>query len=89
MGLFDCPNCGCDFDTNEMQSGHQVNDVLGETYCSVGCSIEYLVRNSQTIAVEHYGALPLSESNLNELIESFSNEGVEDDVLQYIKTELS
>lgn len=89
MGLFTCPHCKSDIDTNDKQSGHQVNDVNQETFCSVNCSIEYLVHNSQAIALEKHGTLPLRKENLNELIEAFSDEGVEDDVLEHIKAELS
>ena len=88
MGLFSCPHCNSDIDTNDKKSGHQVNDVIQETFCSVDCSIEYLVHNSQMIAVDQYGSLPLSNENLNEFIEAFSNEGVEDDVLEHSKAEL-
>ena len=52
MGLFSCPHCNSDIDTNDKKSGHQVNDVIQETFCSVDCSIEYLVHNSQKIAVD-------------------------------------
>ncbi|WP_431437662.1 hypothetical protein [Acinetobacter lwoffii] len=52
MGLFTCPHCNSDIDTNDKKSGHQVNDVIQETFCSVDCSIEYLVHNSQMIAVD-------------------------------------
>lgn len=89
MGLFTCPHCNSDIDTNDKESGHQVNDVNQNTYCSVDCSIKYLVHNSQKIAVDQYGSLHLSNENLNELIESFSNEGVEDDVLEHIKAKLN
>ena len=88
MGLFTCHHWNSDIDTNDKKSGHQVNDVIQETFCSVDCSIEYLVHNSQKIAVDQYGSLPLSNENLNEFIEAFSNEGVEDDVLEHIKAEL-
>lgn len=54
MGLFSCPHCNSDIDTNDKKSGHQVNDVIQETFCSVDCSIEYLVHNSQMIAVDQY-----------------------------------
>ena len=38
MGIFNCPECFSDFDTDNKDSGHQVNDVLDETYCSLECS---------------------------------------------------
>lgn len=38
MAIFKCPQCFNDFDTDDKDSNHQVNDVLDETYCSLECS---------------------------------------------------
>lgn len=33
-----CPNCNSDFDWNDPQSSHQVNDNTEQTCCSYECS---------------------------------------------------
>lgn len=38
MSKFNCPECFNDFNTDDKDSNHQVNDVLDETYCSLDCS---------------------------------------------------
>lgn len=34
-----CPNCTLEFDINNSQSTHQVNDNDEQTYCSYECSV--------------------------------------------------
>lgn len=46
---FKCGCCGLDFDTNDGESEHQVNDILDQTFCSFGCSIEYTTQHPELV----------------------------------------
>lgn len=46
---FKCGNCGSDFNINDRDSEHQVNDLFDQTFCSYGCSIDYTVQNPELV----------------------------------------
>lgn len=45
MGVFDCPECNTEFDTDDKNSGHQVNDYFDLTFCSYACSCIHAVHH--------------------------------------------
>lgn len=88
VGIFTCPQCGEDINTDDKSSSHQVNDLMGDTFCSCECSVNYTVKNAQEIIVNKYGTQPLSGSVIEELISDFSVEGVLDEDLKTITASL-
>ena len=82
MGIFNCPECSINFNTDDKCSSHQVNDLVQDTFCSCECSVKYTITNALTIIKDQYGAIPLSASLFDQVITEFSSEGVYEEDLE-------
>lgn len=88
MGVFACPQCTEDFDTDDKYSTHQVNDLIQDTFCSCECSVNYSISNALTIIENRFGPLPLTTISIEEVLNEFSIEGLEDADLFALKLKL-
>jgi hypothetical protein len=68
-----CPNCNTEFNINDHDSAHQVNDLTNLTYCSCECSEEHMFK-PETVAIlaNHYQNTTLPPKE--EIIEDISTE---------------
>ena len=56
-----CPHCNTQFDWNNSESGHQVNDYFELTFCSYECSqlhtFNYMRANKETLRLDDFNLL--------------------------------
>ncbi|WP_180190249.1 hypothetical protein [Acinetobacter sp. YH01009] len=88
MGLFTCPQCNEEINTDDKCSTHQVNDLTQDTFCSVECSVEYTLINAVSIVEQHFGKLAFTPSEMEDVLNEFSVEGIQDDDLMSLQSKL-
>ena len=88
MGIFSCPQCNIEINTDDKGSFHQVNDLTQHTFCCCECSVNYTIKHAKSIIEDRYGPYPLTLDLIEEMTEDLSFEGIQGDSLSSLISQL-